>query len=457
MFAYCSPMIPIWIVAGVITGIALSASLLFRRGGATAEVQDLRSKLDAARISEAAAMAQRDAAQQLSSTQAEELKVLRERGEALRAQLERVQTSLHEKQISFEAQLATWQQSEARLKESFQAMAAEALRGNSGEQRLQLEHVVKPLADSLCRFNDKVQDIETKREGAYAEIRTQIEHLRRTSAEVGSEASRLANALRMPAQKGRWGEVQLRRIVELAGMLRYCDFDEQVSVRDDNDRLQRPDMTVHLPGGRTIVLDSKVSLKAYLEADALEDEAQRKIKLAEHARQLNDHISKLAEKRYWSQFNRAPEFVIAFVPSEAIFSAALQQDPNLIEAGAEKNVVLATPTTLIALLRSVAYGWRQEEVLRNAEEISRLGKQLYDRLRTLCEHFAKLGNSLNSTVKHYNAAVGAFESRVLTGARKFRDLGAAATGELEELPVIETMPRELLSPEMLALPSSTEN
>ncbi|MBV9062577.1 MAG: DNA recombination protein RmuC, partial [Alphaproteobacteria bacterium] len=166
---------------------------------------------------------------------------------------------------------------------------------------------------------------------------------------------------------------------------------------------------------------------------------------------------KLAEKRYWSQFNRAPGFVIAFVPSEGIFSAALQQDPNLIEAGAEKNVVLATPTTLIALLRSVAYGWRQEEVLRNAEEISRLGKQLYDRLRTLCEHFAKLGNSLNSTVKHYNAAVGAFESRVLTGARKFRDLGAAATGELEELPVIETMPRELLSPEMLALPSSTEN
>ncbi len=367
---------------------------------------------------------------------------------------------------SFERELANGKQTEQRLKESFAMVAAEALKGNNQQfialakselerqhqhaegdleaRKKEVENLVKPISDTLDKLGKEVRDIETKREGAYSEIRTQVESLRLTGDQIKSETARLVGALKMPQQRGRWGEIQLRRVVELAGMVRYCDFDEQVGVRDAEDNLLKPDMTVKLPGGRTIVVDSKVSLSAYLEAAACEDDdAFRTVKLKEHAAQIRAHLSKLSAKTYWNQFEKTPEFVVAFLPGEALFSAALQQDPALIEFGAEQRVVLATPTTLIALLKAVSYGWRQEDIARNAQQISELGKQLYERLSTMYGHFTDLGGSLDRSVRQYNKVVGALESRVMVSARKFRELGATAAEEITVADPIEDTPREL--------------
>jgi DNA recombination protein RmuC len=244
--------------------------------------------------------------------------------------------------------------------------------------------------------------------------------------------------------RGRWGEIQLQRVVEIAGMLEHCDFTQQTSVNTETGRL-RPDMVIKLPNGRNIIVDSKVPLQAYLEALEAQDSEARILKLKDHARQVRTHATQLGTKAYWEQFQSAPEFAILFLPGETFFSAALEHDPQLIEFGVEKSVILATPTTLIALLKAIAYGWRQEQVAENAEKISILGKELYERTQTFVSHFSKLGKNLNNTVVAFNQAVGSLESRMLVSTRKFRELGACSGEEIEVLEGLDRLPRMLQS------------
>jgi DNA recombination protein RmuC len=355
-------------------------------------------------------------------------------------------------------------QATSQLKESFSSLATDALKSNN-ESFLELartkleglqnvaerdltarqkavEQMVAPIHESLGKVDAKIQQLEVERGKAYGSLSAQVQSLIGTQRELQAETGNLARALRAPSVRGRWGEIQLRRVVEIAGMLPYCDFAEQETINTAEGRL-RPDLIVKLPGGKNVVVDAKTPLQAYLEAVEATDDEIRRARLADHARQVHDHMTRLSSKAYWEQFEASPEFVVMFLPGEMFFSAALEQDPGLIEEGVKQRVIPSSPTTLIALLRAVAYGWRQEKLARNAQEISALGKELYDRLRNLAVHMEAAGKGLDKAVESYNKAIGTLETRVMVSARKFAELGTTVTEEIPEVEPIETTARTL--------------
>ncbi|MEM8613907.1 MAG: DNA recombination protein RmuC, partial [Cyanobacteria bacterium P01_H01_bin.105] len=305
-----------------------------------------------------------------------------------------------------------------------------------------IDGLVQPLQTSLTKVETYLQDLERHRLSAYSQLREQITHLATGQLQLQTETANLTKALRSPNVRGRWGEIQLKRVVEIAGMVEHCDFTQQVTT--DHGTL-RPDMVVQLPQQRRIVVDAKAPLAAYLEALDISDEPRRLLKLKEHAQQVRRHIQQLSQKAYWDQFQPSPEFVVLFLPGEIFFSAALEQDPSLIETGIAQRVILATPTTLIALLKAVAYGWQQDAVTENAQQISQLGRELYERMRVFTGHLQKMRRGLDSTVDTFNKAVGSLENRVLVSARKFKTLGAASGDDLDTIEPIDRVPRPVQS------------
>ncbi|MGO8796248.1 MAG: DNA recombination protein RmuC [Candidatus Sulfotelmatobacter sp.] len=326
-------------------------------------------------------------------------------------------------------------------KESLERFQSEA-RGDLESRQKAVAEMVAPVRESLNKVDEKIQQLEVARGDAYGELRAQVQSLITTQKELQSETGNLVRALRTPNVRGRWGEIQLRRVVEIAGMLSYCDFTEQETVTTETGRL-RPDLVVKLPGGKHVVVDAKTPLQAFLDAFETNDEEARRACLANHARQVRDHMNTLSGKKYWEQFEATPEFVVMFLPGETFFSAALEQDSGLIEHGVLNRVIPASPTTLIALLKAINYGWNQEKLARNAQQISALGKELHERLRLLAGHIASVGTGLDRAVECYNKAVGSLESRVLVSARKFAELGASVAEDIPELEPVETTARTL--------------
>jgi len=363
---------------------------------------------------------------------------------------------------SAEEKLSLLEEARTKLENSFKALSAEALSKNNAdflnlakatlekyqegakgdlEKRQESIHkTVEPVNEALRRFNQRIETIEERRTQTDAGLKEQITHLSQAQAELSKTTGSLVQALRAPQVRGQWGEMQLRRTVEMAGMVNYCDFLEQASHETGEGARQRPDMLIKLPNERQVVVDSKVPLAAYLDALEAKDAGVQTERMIAHARQLRDHIKGLSQKAYWSQFENTPEFVVLFVPNETIFSAALEQDPQLIELGVQNKVILATPTTLIALLKAIAYGWQQEAIAREAKQIAELGRELYERIGVVTGHFAKLGKSLDQSVGHYNKAISSVESRLLVTARKFEALDSSNADALPEVQAIEKLP-----------------
>lgn len=370
----------------------------------------------------------------------------RDRLEGEREQRVAAETRLGEIEKQLEAQRSLVDEATGKLSDTFKALSSDALRSNSEAFVASAKQTLEPLRDALKRYEDHIREIESQRRQAYGSLEAQLKALAANEQQLQRETSNLVNALRRPQIRGRWGELTLRRAVELAGMTEHVDYTQQVSAETDDGRL-RADMIVHLPGDRHVVVDAKVSLDAYLRALEAADEESRTACLAEHCRQIREHIRALAAKSYWEQYEPTPEFVVMFVPGESFLHAACSVDHTLLERAMQDGVVLASPTTLVALLRAVAYGWRQEQIAKSAQEVSNLGGELYDRLRTFLGHFEKVKRGLESATSAFNQAVGSLESRVLPSARRFRDLGAAGGEELPDLPPVETQPRQITAPE----------
>jgi len=343
--------------------------------------------------------------------------------------------------------LALVQRTQGEWDEKLKVLTQDALTTSSSSLLQLAETKLQPIRETLDRFEQQTRALEHKRVSDASALGEVLRSVSQGQEQLRRETGNLVTALRAPHVRGRWGEVQLKRVVELAGMVPHCDFVEQPSERDAEGRLLRPDLVVKLPGGRSLVVDSKAPLEAYLDAVEATDDVTRRAHLDRHARLVKEHMTRLGQKRYWQQFEPAPEFVVMFLGDEAFFRAALDHDPSLLEAGVEAGVVPASPTTLIALLRTVAYGWQQETVAESARGIARLGRELYDRLGVFAGHFAKAGRSLDTAVGAYNAAVASFETRVLVSARKFPEHGAGGE-DLPDVPPIERQARPIVAAEL---------
>jgi DNA recombination protein RmuC len=458
LIAWTAGFIAAWLVQSARTRLALAQSESRALTALSAESQRrAAAEANAARVPVMeAAIAERDLA--LFELKAE-LAALDARSKAERG--------------SLEEKLAIVDDARIKLTDAFKALSADALKSNNQSflelarttlesvhqgargdleaRQMAVDQLVRPLRESLQAVDMKLGDIEKARLSAYTDLSTQLRSLVETHLPMlRSETANLVKALRQPTVRGRWGEIQLKRVVEMAGMLDHCDFIEQES-RSTEDGRFRPDLIVRLPGGKQIVVDSKAPVEAYLRAAEAQDEEAQRQHLADHARQVRAHMSALGRKAYFEQFDPTPEFVVLFLPGEMFFSAALQQDPALIEFGVNERVIPATPTTLIALLRAVAYGWRQEALAKNAQEVADLGKRLYERIAKLGEHWVNVGDRLGKAVDAYNSATTTLETRVLVSARRFQELGAGTEGvEVEAVAAIERVPRRLQAGELLA-------
>lgn len=369
-----------------------------------------------------------------------------------------LQTELRKEKVAYEEKIALLGEAEKKLSDAFKALSADSLKSNNQaflelaksalekfqesakgdleKRQIAISEIIKPVKESLEKVNVSIDGIEKSRIDAYARLLEQVKNLHESQNNLKTETSQLVKALRNPVARGRWGEIQLRRVVEIAGMLNYVDFTEQESV--DSGRL-RPDMIIKLPNNKIIVVDSKTPLDSYLEAISSQDSNEKQGKLAAFADNIRKHISALSAKSYWEQFGGAtPDFVVLFLPGEHFFGAALEQDPSLIEKGVQQRVILATPTTLISLLRAVSYGWNQEQLAESANKISKLGGELYDRIFVVLEYIRDLGKSLNKSVESYNSLARSVESRLSATGRKFKELGVQSSkGDLPEITSID--------------------
>ena len=353
------------------------------------------------------------------------------------------------------------------LRDTFQALAATTLKASTdeflkladqkignvhreaaidlGRRQQELGSLVTPIKDTLVQVDAKLKEVEKSRVDDSASMKSLLNLVGHTQQQLQHETQNLVRALRSPGVRGQWGEVQLRKVVELAGMMEHCDFDQQPTIFTESGRL-RPDMTINLPGGRTIVVDAKAPLEAFLDAQGATEEGIRSGKLADHVRQVKDHVSKLGAKQYWDALPSSPELVVLFLPAEAIYMAALERDATLIDYGVKLNVLIASPLTLIALLRAASFGWRQERLTINAEEISRLGRALHESVATMAEHLEDLRKRMDGTFSAFNKMIGSFENNVLVKARRFRELGAGSAKEIPLIDPLETTARKLDSP-----------
>lgn len=451
-------LIALSLCIGLFVGAGAASAVMRARAARDAERMALQKQSEWAVLQERSSASERALAEarQALDAAAEDALSSREKAAALQAQIEVERRLQSEK-------LALLQDAQAKLSDAFQALSAEALRKNNSSfldlakqtldsfqkeakgdldlRRQAVEALVQPIRQSLEQVAQQVKAVEDERKLAYGGLIEQVGSLARTQDQLRGETGKLVQALRTPNVRGRWGEIQLRKVVELAGMLAHCDFDEQVSATASEGRL-KPDLIVHLPGGKSVVVDAKTPLQAYVEATEAQTEEDRRARLSAHAAQVRKHMAGLGAKDYWKQFQPAPEFVVMFLPGEAFFSAALDQDPGLIETGVNLRVIPASPTTLIALLKGVAYGWQQEALAENAAKISELGRQLYTRLCTAAGYVQGIGKSLKKAVEEYNAAIGSLESRVLVSGRKLGAL-SESPGELAELEAVEVSPKAL--------------
>lgn len=459
------------VIGGVIVWIIASSRLKWFYSKQIAEEQmrssDQKNELEArAKSAEAVNTELRQQVGQKDET----LDRLRDELNAERQTRVEALTKLEAAQKSFEEQRALIEAMKKEMTDTFNALSSAALKSSSedflrlasealgkvvsdtkgklGEHQAAMDGMIKPLSETLKRYEEQIRAMEENRHKAYGSLEEQLRTLASTHENLQRETSNLVSALRKPQVRGRWGEMQLRRVAELSGMSMHCDFTEQISVDTDKGRI-RPDMIVHLPMEREIVVDSKVSLEAYLDAIAAQTEEEKKAKMEKHAQQVRAHMIKLAAKDYWSQFEKSPEFVVLFIPGEAFLSPAVEIDNRLIEDGIEKRIIIATPTTFIALLRAIAYGWRQEQITKNAQQISMLGKELYERMSTVAKYFGDLGSAIERSITTYNKVIGSLESRVLPSIRKFRELGATGAEDIPALEQIDQKPRNLslLDPE----------
>ena len=458
----------IGVVAGVVIGYLLGRDRT--RGTQQSRILETEKRASAA---EALAAAAENGRKQSETLLAETRQRLEESQRARTA----AETELKAERLRLDEERRLLEEAGNRFKDAFDALAAQALKTNN-ESFLELaksalgrfqseaqkdlesrqkavETLVQPIHESLSKVDQQIQQMEIARSEAYGGLSAQVKSLISTQERLQSETGNLVKALSAPNVRGRWGEIQLRRVVELAGMVSYCDFQEQATVSTQDGKL-RPDMIVRLPGGKNIVVDSKAPLQAYLESLESTDNERRRAALSLHARQLRKHMDSLSSKAYTEQFQPSPEFVVMFLPGETFFSAALEQDPGLIEEGVMKSVIPASPTTLIALLRAVAYGWNQEKLAANAQAISDQGRELYERLRNFAGHLSAVGSGLDRAVDSYNRAVGSLESRVMVSARKLRELGAVTGDEIEDPEPVDKVSRNLQLPDLIEEPLFNE-